>query len=766
MDPLATHPGRRLSAPMPAYGAPPPPPPPPGWARAPHGWAPPYADAAPDHRHRPYPPLHQFHAAAYAGYAAYPQERSPPRQHSPPQLPRRARCTQACNHCHRRKARCVRNAMPDGTFRCDNCIREDIPCEWRASRRRGPKRRRQSADPSPPRAATNAAARHYVLPSLDWPQSLRAPDCAGLVGRFMATPDVELREAVLAYYAYFYGFCPILHPSSLLRKVVAGTLCPLLADSLRATTSMFVTAKLGCKINTEQLFTRLVSAITIRPEAPSVDEVCAFQLASIGVSGVRGFVCFDTLKSAVTGLLIQLNWHQLDRHESLTAANSWDEWVEAEVKRRVFWINYKVDSHHASIAGRPPSIDEDSVFVRAPCSDADWDELSRAHLAAHCCRDPASHPPGPWTTDPWPAALTTTADHNDGGDDDDDDDDDDRDDTGGEDRIPCRVLALSVQEELSRTFRQITPYEGFMARISTLQRDAKAAWVQRCRQAAGGRPAEPVPLLGDSAQFRQYDAELREWKAAQVRASDLRDPGLAPWDASFFGTVRQRIFLVRVRYYCLNIYAPAVTILLHSSNRRSFCIEAQQQALGAAAIATSVPPDNNNAPPSPESGSASSRQGSEEAEEQAITRILNQSFGPLWCQGLIARDIEPASWDLSVACAHELADCLRANSDIPLEFVDMVIPLFFFVGITVLLRQYRKCKAVLRDDQGASLLGDAERREWDAELQRCLRDAHVQLQAIRDMGTVWRVEGLARLLANMHIDEVEKAAEQLSSICI
>ncbi|KAJ2130584.1 hypothetical protein GGH17_003744, partial [Coemansia sp. RSA 788] len=412
-----------------------------------------------DYRHHPYPPMH-----FYPPYSSpYSEQYDGPMYlpHQVPQLPRRVRCTQACNHCHRRKARCVRNKLADGTMRCDNCIREGITCEWRESRRRGPKRRAKDAEePVQSRNAAsianllngsvfgqasvpvgannetldpinnaanglddalnsfggeassvnseaanglihdNAATRadipdqnkhnglvgkgstrrksrseHYVLPACQLPKHLQAPKAGDLVERFMQMEDIELREAVVAYYAYFYGFCPILHPSTLLRKVVDGTLDPLLDDSLRATTSMFVSKKLGRKIDAGTLFSRLVTAITIRPEAPSIDEVCAFQLASIGVSGVRGFVCFDTLKSAVTGLLVQLNWHELDRYESLGAAASWEEWVEAEVKRRVFWINYKIDSHHASIAGRPPVIDEEKVFVRAPCSDAEWDEL-------------------------------------------------------------------------------------------------------------------------------------------------------------------------------------------------------------------------------------------------------------------------------------------------------------------------------------------------------------------------------------------------------
>ncbi|KAJ2851632.1 hypothetical protein IWW36_000955 [Coemansia brasiliensis] len=839
----------------------------PGWGV--HRSAPLQHGDATDYRHHPYPPIpiasfyapNQSFATPYVAGEHYDMAASmgylhphmiPSQPHQIPQLPRRVRCTQACNHCHRRKARCVRNQMPDGSVRCDNCIREGITCEWRESRRRGPKRRARAAaialdgqgdeDKAQQAATRNAAsianllnattttdnsilpndktsssnssnsenassappantnpngdskgpadanpdrtsidsgiartdfaakannstentdiaaktdpstantgagrrrsAQHYVLPSSRLPKGVQIPSNGNLVEQFMALEDIELREAVLAYYAYFYGFCPILHPSTLLRKVVAGTLDPLLSDSLRATTSMFVGKKLGRKIDADAMFSRLVTAITIRPEAPSVDEVCAFQLASIGVSGVRGFVCFDTLKSAVTSLLMQLNWHELDRYTELSAQQTWEEWVEAEIKRRVFWINYKIDSHHASIAGRPPVIDEDKVFVRAPCSDAEWDELSRDILVRNCCCDAESplpsYPTGPWN-DPDSADCSSSSDS---------------DDVKGSHTRTCRTLVSGVQEELSRSFRLITPYESFMARISTLQRDAKASWVQRSG-GSGTCNERDIPLLGQSPLFKRYHEEICQWRREYLAARTLRDPSLPPWEASFFGSVRHRIFLVRVRYYCINIYAPGVTILLHSANRRSFFTEARQQT----AIATHSSRDSSTSPPP-----LAAHDPEEVHGDEQIARILNQTFGPTWCQGLVATDIEPSSWDLSVSCAHELADCLRDNRDIPLEFLDMVIPLFVFVAITVLIRQIRRCQASLADPR--KQLSTQERAELESELHRCLRDAQIQWQAIRDMGSVWRVDGISKLLNNMHIDEIEKAAEQLASISL
>ncbi|KAJ2502069.1 hypothetical protein IWW47_003043, partial [Coemansia sp. RSA 2052] len=540
---------------------------------------------------------------------------------------RRIRCTQACNYCHRRKARCVRNVFADGSVRCDSCLRDNIVCEWRKSRRRGPKRREGDELPSTrqdvgaeARGSTesgndesiqlgsdsrararakstlsiasllnvtddflldnddseyasasaetiaapasggniqqldlavsldaNSAGSHYPLPACSRPATLQPPPLGNLVEEFFSTKvNAELREAVIAYYTFFYGCCPILHPSTLLRKVVSGTLCPLLEDSLRASTSVFVSKRLGCSIDTDALFSRLVATIAIRAEAPTVDEVCAFQLASIGVSGLRGFVCFDTLKTAVSGLLVQLEWHELDRYDPprqrLGLPLSWDEWVERETKRRVLWINFKIDSHHAGVAGRPPVIDEGSVFLRAPCSDAEWDDLSLALLLQG--------------TNTRGAATASVG------------------------RAGAQAkLAVAVLEAFSQSFKVFTPYESFMARVGMMQRSAKASWIQQRSLALNTKDMAGPRLLGESPLFQKYDAELRAWKNGLIRAEALRDPLLSPHGASFFGDIRQRTFLVRVRYFCINIYALGMGTILHLANRPSFFTEAEYKGM-------------------------------------------------------------------------------------------------------------------------------------------------------------------------------------------
>ncbi|KAJ2432647.1 hypothetical protein GGF42_009544, partial [Coemansia sp. RSA 2424] len=117
----------------------------------------------------------------------------------------------------------------------------------------------------------------------------------------------------------------------------------------------------------------------------------------------------------------------------------------------------------------------------------------------------------------------------------------------------------------------------------------------------------------------------------------------------------------------------------------------------------------------------------------------------------------PESWAFCVQCAHDLASSLRHNCDIPLEFVDMVVPFFVFVNVTVLLRQIRRCKQAL--DSGG--VWGLAREQWRAELEQCLRDVHIQWKLIQELGSVWRVDAIAGMLRLMHIDEAVKAAELL-----
>ncbi|KAJ2026206.1 hypothetical protein GGI06_000262 [Coemansia sp. S85] len=515
--------------------------------------------------------------------------------------------------------------------------------------------------------------------------------------------DEELREAAIAYYTFFYSICPSLHPSTLLRKVVSDTLCPLLEAALRASTSVFVSRKLGRTVDTEALFSRLFSAITMRVEALTVDEMCAFQLASMGVSSGRGFVYFDTLKTSVSTLLLQLEWHELDRYDSPRQGQpmTWDEWVERETKRRVLWISYKVDAHHAGVVGCAPIFDANQFYLCAPCSDTEWDDLSLTMLLQ-----------GSGASDSDDIASTGEAQYK---------------------------TVLAVMDSLSLLFKSPSPYESFVTQLVMLQRDAKTSWTQQkslhLRTSSPGKEIARPRLLGESQLFQRLDTDLRDWRLKLVPAESLRDSTLSPHEVCFFGDIRHKTFLLRVRYACISIYAVGMGTILHLSNRPSFFADAERQT----------------SPMDVEGASDTHK------ETLAVASMLGQKFGPMWSQGLLAQDVEPESWKYCVQGAHDMADTLRRNSDIPLEHFDMVIPFALFTSITVLLRHIGQSRHKLDTDSSPGLA----RRQREAEWKQCLRDIKVMWRVVHEMGLIWQNDVLSGVLKLMHIDDVISAADKL-----
>ncbi|KAJ2909361.1 hypothetical protein GGI21_001962 [Coemansia aciculifera] len=177
--------------------------------------------------------------------------------------------------------------------------------------------------------------------------------------------------------------------------------------------------------------------------------------------------------------------------------------------------------------------------------------------------------------------------------------------------------------------------------------------------------------------------------------------------------------------------------ILHLANRSSFFTEAEHRVLPLAS----------------EDGDVKNK------EALAISTLLVQKFGPTWCQGLVAQDVEQKSWAFCVQSAHELASTLQSNRDIPLEYVDMVVPFFVFVNVTVLLRQIRRCKRALSSNS-SGVSEPVTHSWWQAELEQCLSDVRIQWKVIQDLGSVWRVDAIVGMLKLMHIDEVVQKADR------
>ncbi|KAJ1939649.1 hypothetical protein GGF37_004311, partial [Kickxella alabastrina] len=624
-------------------------------------------------------------------------------------LPRRIRGTRACTNCHRRKARCTPSTMPDGSSQCESCIQNKISCTWRESKRRGPKRKNIAiSNSSSPMSQTLSSPQPQQQPlsqshqqqsvlsihnllndnpeapvndpaigqqefgdssltissslfagpvpnaTLMRPRSLVPPPVGNLIHDFFSDKvDAELREAIIVYYTFFYSYCPILHPSTLLRKVLDGTIDPILRDSLCAATAAHVERRLSCVIDSDTILNRIVQATIMHHNRPTVDRICALQMASIGLSSKRGFVSFDNLKGTVSNMILQLGWHEIDKYAELEpdSALTWDSWVEREIKRRVFWLNYALDSHHACIASCPPVIDKSTVYVRASCNDCEWDELSMEVLRVNHTKnlgDPVS------------------------------------------DNQTLEAIAY-MQRAISHTFTLVANFTSYLAQIGMLHRNAKAKWLRQ-RASGGGQSlaqstnSNCVTLLGDMDEFKRCASDLESWNSSIVSAETLKDPQLDPRSVTFFGTLQHRQYMLRVRYFCLDMYGSAMVILLHSSNRPSFFFEAETEH--------KVKFSSTN----------DSKEGKPDLQESLL-----RAFGPNWCLGLLVEDIVPSSWQLCLECAHEIPTCLRNNADIPMEFVDVILSISMFFSLSVMLRQIRRIE-------------DGKEVPRDGELDRCNQD--------------------------------------------
>ncbi|KAJ1944634.1 hypothetical protein EC988_005939, partial [Linderina pennispora] len=214
--------------------------------------------------------------------------------------------------------------------------------------------------------------------------------------------DADTREAVMAYFDYFYAFSPTLHPSTFLRRLVDGEVDQLLIDAIKAMTARFITAKTGRKIDPTPYIDNVKRNMIMHIEEPSLDIIRAIQIIAMNEACVGHFMSYNTLMCTVASMIVRLGWHEMDLYRTLKP-KTWEGWVEAETKRRVFWLVYQSDYYLALMSGRPAMIPENMVYVRAPCADSEWDEFNFSLVT----KTPESRDPPMASTEPRAASAPT-----------------------------------------------------------------------------------------------------------------------------------------------------------------------------------------------------------------------------------------------------------------------------------------------------------------------------------------------------------------------
>ncbi|KAI8322578.1 hypothetical protein GQ54DRAFT_259672 [Martensiomyces pterosporus] len=507
-------------------------------------------------------------------------------------------------------------------------------------------------------------------------------------------------------------------------------------NAIHALSSRFARDGTDRRIETELHVGKVMSRLVMHTGEPTTDIVCAMQITTMCVRGYRGFVPHDTLMCAVANFVLQLGWHRLDDDKDAPPPKTWDEWVDLETKRRAFWMNFQMDSYHVGRSGGAAIFDAEAVRTRMPCPESEWDDLSswinRAHahsvfanmngrdsdsedggnsgvstreaLRYRCWTDPASIPAAGSSEES--ARIVT------------------------EQATPSARFD-AMQETMLQSFWHRTPHCNLVKKIGKFISGARSSSVN---SGSDCKPPRRPRLLSDDPMFSEYSQQLDYMCTLPPAAANLKDPLFNASKASFFGNIEHKKYLLRVRYFSQQLYTFPAVIMLHSSNRPSLFTETDT---GLSSVLL-------------------------DEEEIKISMALQKALGPAWSQGLVAKDIEPRSWRVCVDAAHRLSDVLRLNDDISLRRVDTVAPFCIFSTITVLLRQLRKCKHAMDSND----MSEMPIEEWKNEHTRSLAGIARQWRALQEMGSVWHIGGLAELLKPMHIDEVAKAAEQLSSMSL
>ncbi|KAJ2723679.1 hypothetical protein GGI07_002474 [Coemansia sp. Benny D115] len=648
-------------------------------------------------------------------------------------------------------------------------------------------------------------------------EGLRAPRMDSEMEEFFSDRiDAETRDTVRYYFDFFYPLCPMFHPSMFIRRLVRGQVDPLLIDAMKAASARVVTKMTGRFVDGPALAHSVKQRILVQLETPTIDLVQVLVIMTL-LSGSQGeYVSYNSLICLAASLVVRLGWHKLDLYKRPPPDN-WEDWVQLEVKRRVFWLVYQTDSYQAMLTGRPMSIAEDSVYVSAPCSDYEWDVImhpgSRTQSLQQHLQQQQQSELG--KKDTKLRLLGTNKHHRSS-----------RSSSGSAASLAMPSLRVDQSEVVatgafSHSFMLLCGLTAIIARANSFICDAKASRpsssisqslytrnssMLRTSSSAfprdGPFPAvdfmHPVPepdgpvhpimrtvtYLSEYPAFIELEERLEDWKSSLLMPEDLRDDATEASDISYFGNADHRRFMMRVRYFCLHCYYVPIAIFLHQSNRPSFFTEyelpldmrLQRQQLRQKGEYKSPTPEAEETEEMPFDKSSTAE------GDVALREMLNMAFASTWNEGILAYDVEPRSWRVCVRAAHGLSEHLERNSDFPLERFDQIIPFCIFMSVSVLIRQVHLCDRMLasvdptKDPAMLSSKGTQKvRRQLEdaggasvvsSERALCVKHVRHQWETLQSLGSLWDVQGMQALLKSMQVDEVTKAADMLSEMCL
>ncbi|KAJ2339370.1 hypothetical protein GGF43_006660, partial [Coemansia sp. RSA 2618] len=250
---------------------------------------------------------------------------------------------------------------------------------------------------------------------------------------------------------------------------------------------------------------------------------------------------------------------------------------------------------------------------------------------------------------------------------------------------------------------------------------------------------EPVGSLFEYAEFRRLHDSLCEWRDGLIRAEDMRGEQCAPLsDISQMGSLENRRYAMRVRFFCLRCYFSAFLLILHGANRPSFFDPARQlpKRVGGLVAAVAV---------------------SETEEDRVLRSMMSMAFSELLNDGFLAYDVVDESWDICLREIYSLLDHLERNSDIPIDRCDSSISFCLFSSITVLVRQIRMCRERLAH-------GGSARPGVRDEMLRAVSTLRRMWQMLKDLGPMWGSHDMEKLMRTMQVEEMANATDMFSEL--
>ncbi|KAJ2713210.1 hypothetical protein H4R19_002368 [Coemansia spiralis] len=524
----------------------------------------------------------------------------------------------------------------------------------------------------------------------------------------------ETRNTVVYYFGYFYAICPIFHPASFIRRVVANDVDPILIDSMRASAARMINKYTDTSVDLDPLIEEIEQRLLGYMGEPNLDYVRAVTIMASLNGGECRFMMYNALACLAVSLVTRLGWHMLDAQPVRTDV-AWDDWVNLEIKRRTFYIVFMIDGYLSLVSDRSMTLPSARIMTRPPGSAASWDDMAVQRL-----------------DDQLPTFFNA--------------------------RQPAADLIKSAA--LVYSCFELASLSAIMARINDFLWRAKIAlstyahgddFKPSIKYLKGYAPTLsqiqlPIHSLFAFDEFRQLHEDLMEWRRRLLDTGNLQAWASPDLHLSRFGSRQHRLQLMRARYFCLHTYSTPVLHCMHLTNRPSY-FETQLRNR----VFAEVP------------GAAAALAQTDVPENKFIYEILSSVFADRLNLGLLAYDVAEDSWRICVESVYELVRLLDRHRDIPLERYDQVMPFCLLTSLTVLIRNARMCRRKIEDANGAvSEALDTVRQDLTQSTVAMRRLWAV----LGDLNDVWRISGIEYLLRMMQIEEVVNAADLFSGLSL